>query len=105
MVSKTLMQGCIGYYWQPPTWAKKRGCPLLSEALGADFSQAKARCDEVLNPQFAAWRTNETLSVRRSVIGTFDWMLEQYKSSPKWQKLAPGTWADYDRSLRLVAES
>jgi hypothetical protein len=31
-------------------------------------------------------------------------MLNQFKSSPKWQKLAQGTQIDYDRSLRLVAE-
>jgi hypothetical protein len=104
MVSKILSQGHVGHYWQPPTWARERGCPLHSEALGTDFSQAKARCDEVLNPQFQAWRKNGSLSAERPVIGTFDWMLEQYKTSPKWQRLAAGTRADYDRSLKLVAQ-
>jgi integrase len=31
-------------------------------------------------------------------------MVEQYKASPKWLKLADGTRADYDRSLTLVAQ-
>ena len=35
MVSKTLARGEVGYYWQPPTWARARGCLLGSEALGA----------------------------------------------------------------------
>ena len=30
--------------------------------------------------------------------------MEQYKTSPKWRKLAEGTQADYDRSLNLVAK-
>ncbi|MGB2931240.1 MAG: hypothetical protein WBB88_02640 [Methyloceanibacter sp.] len=104
MVSKTLSRGRVGYYWQPPTWARERGCPLRSEALGTDFSLAKARCDEVLNFQFDAWRKNETVSATRLVVGTFDWMVGQYKTSPKWRKLAAGTRADYDRSLSLVAQ-
>ena len=105
MVTKTLSRGRVGYYWQPPTWARERECPLQSEALGTDFSRAKARCDDVLNPQFKAWRKNEiTPSAGRSLVGTFDWLLEQYKTSPKWQKLAAGTRADYDRSLVLVAQ-
>ena len=104
MVSKTLSQGRVGYYWQPPTWARERGCPLRSEALGTDFSRAKGRCDDVLNPQFEAWRKKETLSTARAIVGTFDWMLEQYKTSPKWRNLAAGTRADYDRSLSLVAQ-
>jgi hypothetical protein len=94
----------VAYYWQSPSWAKKRGCTLISEALGTDFAQAKARCDQVLNPQFAAWRKNEQLSAKPAEIGTFDWMVIQYKGSPKWQKLSVGTQADYDRSLRLVAD-
>jgi hypothetical protein len=75
-----------------------------SEALGPDFSQAKARCDDVLNRQFDAWRKNETLSTLRPCVGTFDWMVEQYRNSPKWRKLAPGTQSDYDRSLALVSD-
>ena len=104
MVSKTLSRGRVGYYWQPPTWSRERGCPLPSEALGTDFAKAKARCDAVLNPQFRAWRKKEPSYTITPVVGTFDWMVAQYKASPKWQRLAAGTRADYDRSLALVSE-
>jgi len=103
MVSKALAGGRAAYYWQPPTWARERGCPVSSEAVGTDFAHAKGRCDEVLNPQFDAWRKNETFCSRR-IVGTFDWIAEQYKASPKWRKLAAGTQADYDRCLRLVGD-
>src|SRR5262245_15899848 len=102
MVSKSLSRGRVGYYWQLPTWAQDRACPLRSEALGTDFYAAKVRCDELLNPQFEAWRRNKIFSAAHVVPGSFDWMVEQYRTSPKWQKLTPGTQADYDRSLALV---
>jgi hypothetical protein len=52
MVAKRLKSGAIAYYWRPSTWARRRGCAMPGEALGVDFTQAKHRCDEVLNPQF-----------------------------------------------------
>jgi hypothetical protein len=66
--------------------------------------QAKARCDEILNPQLAAWLGKNGLSGVLTGVGNFDWMVEQYKSSPKWQKLSSGTQADYDRCLTIVAK-
>ena len=33
MVSKTLARAEVGYYWQPPTWARARGCLLRSKPL------------------------------------------------------------------------
>jgi hypothetical protein len=66
MVAKRLQNGTIAYYWQPPTWAKTQGCPMVGEALGVDFAEAKDRCDKVLNPQFDAWRTGSaTPSIER----------------------------------------
>jgi hypothetical protein len=50
MVARRLQSGATGYFWYSPTWAKKAGCPVHGEALGADYAQAKRRCDEVLNP-------------------------------------------------------
>jgi hypothetical protein len=71
--------------------------------LGIDFAQAKAKCDEILNPQFEAWRKGNSF-VEGPLTGTFNWMVEQYKSSPKWLRLAEGSRGDYDRVLSLVAE-
>lgn len=54
MVAKRLGSGATAYYWDPPGWAKKKGCTLGSEPLGGDYARAKQRCDELLNPQFDA---------------------------------------------------
>src|SRR5690242_1898079 len=78
-VTKRLSRGRMGYYWQPPSWARRSGCPFHSEPLGTDFARAKIRCDEVLNPQFEAWRKTGNPSASRSLVGTFDWMVEQYR--------------------------
>src|SRR5689334_8451274 len=78
----------VRYYWSAPTWARKRGYTIKSEALGADYGSAKARCDEYLNPLFKSWRTGgDSDAKRRALIGSFDWAVEEYKSSNKYTKL------------------
>jgi hypothetical protein len=36
------LAGGIRYFWNAPTWARKRDCPIKSEALGIDDAAAKA---------------------------------------------------------------
>ena len=105
MVARQLKSG-VGYYWVPPTWAKRDGCPLGVEALGTDYGDAKKRCDEVLNLQFDAWRKRDEvpLPAHRAAPGTFDWMVTIYKSAPQYQKLFPKTRRDYDFNQRIHAE-
>ena len=42
MTGKTLAGRRTAYYWQPPTWARRMGCPNRSEALGIDYAEAVA---------------------------------------------------------------
>jgi integrase len=106
MVARQLKSGVVGFYWVRPTWAKLQGCPLRVEALGPDYANAKKRCDDLLNPQFDAWRTRDEVPLpsNRAAPGTFDWMVTIYKSAPQYQKLLPKTRKDYDSALRLVSE-
>jgi len=70
-----LASGVSAYYWKLPTWAKRAGCPVRSEALGTDYGEAKRRCDDVLNPQLDSWRRGETpFPTQKVTVGTFDWM-------------------------------
>ncbi|MGC2409187.1 MAG: hypothetical protein WA441_04095 [Methyloceanibacter sp.] len=104
MTGKKLSDGSIAYYWQPPTWARKLGCPIWSEALGRVYAEAKRRCDDVLNPQFRAWlRHDDASETSRPLPCTFDWLVAVYKSSPKYLKLPSGTRVDYDAVLSLVS--
>lgn len=105
MIAKRLAGGRLAYYWQPPTWAKKRSCPMAAEGLGADFPAAKDRCDSLLNPQFDSWRRGgEAAEAGRAVIpGSLDWLFSVYKSAPQFTRLSKGTRSDYDRALNMVA--
>jgi len=105
MVARQLKSGAAAYYWVLPTWAKRSGCTLRVEALGLDYALAKQRCDEVLNPQFDGWRKREEpIHPDRAQIGTFDWMITVYKSSPLFQKLPARTQRSYDAALRLASQ-
>jgi hypothetical protein len=100
-------KGVVRYYWNAPTWARKRGCPVKSEALGSDYAVAKARCDAFLNPLFDSWRTDGATDLNvehRSVVGSFDWVISVYKAMPKYTKRPPRTRASYDHALASVAD-
>jgi hypothetical protein len=105
MVARRLAGGATAYYWVPPTHAAAAGCPIVCEALGTDYGEAKRRCDEVLNPNYDEWRTGkETSSTDRIVIGTFSWLLATYFSSPRFRELPAKTRKSYENSLRLVSD-
>ena len=106
MVPKRLKSGAVAYYWDAPTWAKRNGCPIAGEALGREYAVAKQRCDEVLNPQFDAWRTRGELGANRNrpLPTSFDWMVAIYKTHPKYTKKPAKTRKSYDLALRLVSK-
>ncbi len=105
MVAKRL-KSVTGYYWDIPTWAKKRDCSMKGEALGTDYAAAKRRCDELLNPQFAAWRTEARVppGSSRAPIGTFDWMVSVYKTLPKYTTKVAKTKKSYDAALNHLSD-
>jgi hypothetical protein len=105
MVAKRLKSNSVAYYWTAPTWAKRNGCPVVAEALGNDYATAKRRCDEILNPQFDAWRTSGDATVigSRAAFGSFDWMITLYKSSPRYMERPVKTQRSYDAALRLAS--
>ncbi len=106
MVARRLRSGTTAYYWAIPTWAKQKGCTLNIEALGTDYADAKKRCDELLNPQFDAWRKHEEIALPADnpVPGTFDWMVAVYKSSPLYKERFAKTRKSYDAALRLASQ-
>ena len=104
MRPRRLRSGPAGYFWEPPTWARRRKCPVRAEALGTDYATAKQRCDDVLNPQFDAWRTGGEAVEPSAVLGTFDWMVLVYKSNPKYKDRPPKTRKNIDAALALASK-
>jgi hypothetical protein len=106
MVAKRLRHGAVAYYWDVPSWAKKKGCSLKSEALGSDYAIAKSRCDTTLNPQFDAWRTgaDNKPPLPSASTGSFDWMIAVYKQTPQYRERSEGYKKDVDWMLSLASK-
>ena len=62
------------------------------------------QCDRVLNPQFDAWRTKGEAPSEVARLGTFDWMVSVYKTSPKYEQRPAKTRKSIDAALALVAK-
>ncbi len=104
MRSTPLKSGLTGYFWEPPTWARKGKCPVHAEALGTDYAVAKQRCDDVLNPQLDAWRTGNQVAEPGAAVGSFDWLVSVYKSNPKYKDKPARTRKSIDAALALVSK-
>ena len=104
MRGKLLKSGATAYFWEPPSWARKAACPVQAEALGGDYGAAKQRCDDILNPQFIAWRTGGTVAAPALPASIFDGMTAVYKTSPKYKSLPAKTRKSIDAALALVSK-
>jgi hypothetical protein len=87
---KRLKKGGFGYFFDAPTWARKRGCPVENEPLGIDYDLAVQRAEKILLPAFDSWLIGggDANPVGIGVvIGTLDWMFHEYRRTWK-QKTA-----------------
>jgi hypothetical protein len=80
---KRLKKGGFGYFFDAPTWARKRGCPVKNEPLGTDYDLAVQRAEKKLLPAFDSWLIGggDANPVGIGVvIGTLDWMFHDRKA-------------------------
>jgi hypothetical protein len=78
---KPLASGQWGYFFEPPTWARRAGCPVGAEPLGEDYDLAVRRAEDILLKAFDSWRTgglSDMVPIGPS-IGTFDWLVSVFK--------------------------
>ena len=94
------------YFFEPPTWARKDGCPVRAEALGRDYESARDKAESILLPMFDSWRTNglSDLAPQRSIPGTFDWLVRIFKEHQTWREVDKATQRMYEQGLNLVAD-
>jgi len=67
------------YFFDVPTWARKKGSSVQNEPLGSNYAEAVQRAELVLLPAFDSWRTggsdgNPDVGV---IKGTIDWMFNE----------------------------
>jgi hypothetical protein len=88
---KPLKGGGWGYFFNISTKARKKGCPLRNEALGADYAAAVARAETVLLLTFDAWQKGIAAGVSSSpalaAVDTLDWMFSEYRSDRRYTEL------------------
>jgi hypothetical protein len=94
-----------GYFFNVPTWARKAGCPIKNEALGADYEIAVARAETVLLPAFDSWRSGGASDASTSAVaapGTLDWVFAEYRADRRYTKLDRRTRRNHEVGFGLV---
>lgn len=103
---KRLAGGRIAYYFNPPSWALKGGCPVAPEALGFDYIAAVQRVERVLLPALDSWRTggrSDCVPQSGPEPGTFDWLVTTFKAHRAWAEIDHKTKRLYEQGLSLVS--
>jgi integrase len=98
LVAKPQAGGSITYHWQPSASLIRAG--FCNVALGYDLAKA-IREAETLNVKVDQWRGG--LPVQASNRhGSIPWIIEQFKQSPRWQKLRPKTILSYQDQFQNI---
>ncbi len=92
------------FFFNVPTWARKAGCPVRNEALGADYDVMVQRAETVLLPAFDSWRSGGTSDASVSVVapGTLDWVFTEYRADRRFTKLDRRTQRNHEVGFNLV---
>lgn len=103
---KPLRNGAWAHFFNPPTWARRAGCPVASEALGVDYDAAVKRAENVLLPAFDSWRSGGASDKVESPAkaGTLDWLFAEYRTDRRFTKLDAGTRRVHETGFRLVGQ-
>jgi hypothetical protein len=86
-------------------WARRAGCPIKNEALGADYEAAVTRAETVLLPAFDSWRgggASDALASAVAAPGTLDWVFAEYRADRRFTKLDAKTRRIHEGGFRLV---
>jgi hypothetical protein len=94
------------YFFQPPGWARERGCPADAKALGTDYRAAVTEAETILLPLFDSWRTGGASDAvpDKMVRGTLDWLVDAFMRTRKFAELDPRTQKLHRAGFRLVSD-
>jgi hypothetical protein len=98
-VRRKPLKGGWGYFFDLPTWARKAGCPVEAEPLGADYQAAVTRAETVLLPIFDSWRDGEDPA---NTGPTLDWLFAEYRADRRYVRLDTRTKRNHEVGFRLV---
>jgi hypothetical protein len=103
---RSLAGGHWGYFFEPPTWARRTGCPVAAEPLGQDYDLAVRRAEDVLLKAFDSWRTGglSDMVPIGPAVGTFDWLVLVFKGHLAWKEIDRKTQRLYEQGLKLFSD-
>lgn len=101
MTLRPRADGTRRYYWQPD--AALRGAGWKLTPLGTDEADAIRKAQEI-NARVDLWRAGDGGKPDTRPPGSIAVLIDKYKASPKYKKLAPITRRDYDRCLVAIAD-
>jgi hypothetical protein len=103
-VQRKLLKSGWAYFFNVPSWARKAGCPIKNEALGADYETAVRRAETVLLPAFDSWRSGGASDKvpPSTSVGTLDWIFAEYRGDARFTKLDTRTKRNHEVGFRLV---
>jgi hypothetical protein len=99
-VRRKPLKGGWGYFFEPPTCARKLGCPVVAEALGTDYHAAVLRAETILLPQFDVWWRGDDAAVNAGP--TLDWMFGEYRADRRYVRLDVRTKRNHETGFRMV---
>jgi hypothetical protein len=110
--TKLLACGATGFFWEMPTYHRRKGCPIPSEPLGTDYATA---CGEsgsggraaTLNALFNEWKAKKNGEPIAGLVrfGTVDWLFREYKQTNAYlEKVSERSRPDYERTMLLVTD-
>ncbi len=103
---RKLADGSTGYYWTCPTRYRKRNCPYLSAALGANLSEKELREAAALwNERLDGWLKEQSpfYVADTSKHGTLEWLVNAYLRHDAFlERVAEFSRPDYRRILDRV---
>jgi hypothetical protein len=101
------LKGGWGYFFNVPSWARKKNCPIKNEALGTDYDIAVRRAENILLKAFDSWRTGgasdeASATAPVATAGTFDWLIAEYRSDRRYTKLSGKQKRNHEAGFKLV---
>jgi hypothetical protein len=105
VLRKPRKDGMWAYFFNPPMWARRAGCPVGTEPLGTDYAEAVQRAETVLLPAFDSWRSGGATDAQVGKIikaGTLDWLFAEYRADRRFTRLHVRTRRKHEAGLTLV---
>ena len=103
VLRKPIKSGGWAYFFNPPMWARKTGCPVAAEPLGTDYQAAVLRAETILLPQFDVWRHGADAASAHAGA-TLDWVFAEYRSDRRYTRLDVRTKRNHEVGFRLVGQ-